>query len=102
MPQCVVLNHELRGDRRAEAQRKGSCSIQLFIRELAHGIGRLTTVPPQEFERACFCFRSVLVRMLGIQLGDGVPRDVRNSFSSRDCSRDINLDGVHAGNMVHD
>jgi hypothetical protein len=35
VPQCVVFNDELRGDRRAEAQREGRRPIQLVIRERA-------------------------------------------------------------------
>ena len=51
VPQCVVLNDELRGDRRAEAQREGRRLIQLVIRERAYCGGGLTTVPAQEFKR---------------------------------------------------
>ena len=35
VPQCMVLNHELRGHRSAEAQREGRCLVQLVIRESA-------------------------------------------------------------------
>jgi hypothetical protein len=98
----VVLNDELRSDRRAETQRKGSCAIQFFIRELAYCGGRLMTVPTQKFERGCLRYRSMLVGMLGIQLGDHIPRDFHNGLAAGDCSRDINFDRVHAGNMVHD
>ena len=98
----MVLNDKLRGDRCAEAERKGSCAIQFFIRERAYGMGRLATVPTQEFERGGLRFLSMLVGVLGIQLGDRIPRDVRNGLPTGDCSCDLNLDRVHAGNMVHD
>ncbi len=60
------------------------------------------TVTTQEFERAGLRFLSMLLGMLGIQLRDRIPRDVRNGLPAGDGSGDINLDRVHAGNMVHD
>jgi hypothetical protein len=36
-----------------------------------------------------------------IQLGDGFPRDVSYRLAAGDCSRQINLDRVGAGDMVH-
>jgi len=57
----VVLNDELRSDRRAETQRKGSCAIQFFIRERAYCGGRLMTVPTQKFERGGLRYLSMLV-----------------------------------------
>jgi hypothetical protein len=55
---------ELRSDRRAETQRKGSCATQFFIREQAYCGGRLMTVPTQEFERGGLRYLSMLVGML--------------------------------------
>ena len=60
------------------------------------------TVPTQELECGGLSYLSMLAGMFGIQLCDGIPRDVRNGLPARDCSCDINLDRVHAGNMVHD
>ncbi len=51
---------------------------------------------------AAFVILGMLVGMLGIQLGDHFPRDVRNGLPAGDCSCDINFDRVDAGNMVHD
>jgi hypothetical protein len=96
----MVFNDELCGDRRPEAQRKWSCAIQFFIRECANCICRFMAVPAQEFERRGFRYLSLLVSVLGIQLGDDIPCDVPNGLPAGDRSRDINLDRVHAGNMV--
>ena len=60
VPQRMVLNDELRGDRRAETQRKGRCPIQFFIRERAYRGGRLTAVPAQEFERGSFRYPRIV------------------------------------------
>src|SRR5262245_24820491 len=51
VPQCVVLNDKLRGNRRAKAQREGSRPVQLLIRERPHRVGRFTAVPAQDCER---------------------------------------------------
>src|SRR5262245_41437170 len=98
----MVLNNELRRDRSTEAQREGRGPIQLFIGERAYRGSRLTTVPPQEFKRSGLCYFCLLLGMLGIQLSNNIPRDIRNSVAASDCAREINLNGVHRGNMVHD
>ena len=51
VPQRVVLDDELRGDSRAQAQREGRGAVQFVIREGAHSGSRLVGVPAQEFER---------------------------------------------------
>ena len=40
--------------------------------------------------------------MFGIQLCDNLPRDIRNRFATGNCSRNVNLDWIHAGNMMND
>jgi hypothetical protein len=102
VPYRVVFNDELRGDRCAEAQGEGRRLVQLFIRERAYRGGRLTTVPTQEFECGGLRYPCLVVGMLRIQLGDNLPRDVRSGLAAGDCSREINLNRVDAGNMVHD
>jgi hypothetical protein len=54
VPQRVVLDGELRGDRRAEAQREWGGAIQFVIREGPHCSSRFAAVPAQEFERCGF------------------------------------------------
>jgi hypothetical protein len=39
--------------------------------------------------------------VLGIQLGDHIPRDI-HSFAAGDGSRDIDLDWIHAGHVMND
>ena len=100
--QCVVLNDELRGDRCAIAQREGRRAIQLVIRKRAYRSGRFTTVPAQEFECDSFRDPRLFVGMLGIQVGDNVPGDVGNGLATGNCPREINLNRIDAGNMMHD
>jgi hypothetical protein len=68
----MVLNDELRGDRRSEAQREGSCAIQFFIRERAYRVGRLSTLPTQELDRGGLMFRvqgSAEIPNVGVLVG---------------------------------
>jgi hypothetical protein len=102
VPQCVILNYELSGDWRAEAQREWRRSIQLFIRERAYRGRGFTTIAAQEFKRRSFCCPSVFLGMLGIYARNNFPGDVRNCLATGDCSRDVNLNRVHEGNMMHD
>src|SRR6266498_4577649 len=98
----MVLNDELRGDRRTEAQREGSRPVQLVIRERAYRGGRLTTVTAQEFERGGLRYTRLVLGVLGVQFGDNLPRDVRNGLAAGDCSREINLNRIDAGDVAHD
>src|SRR5437879_12467408 len=102
MPQRVVLHDELRCDRRGEAQREGSRPVELLIREFANGYGGLPTVLPQEFERGGLRDPRLIAGMLGVHLGDSLPRDTRHGLAAGDCSRQINLNRVDTGNMVDD
>src|SRR5215216_3743086 len=101
MPECVVFNDELRCNRRAVAHREGRRSVQLLIRERANRGGRLAAVPAQEVERCLLCYLCLLLGMLGIQAGDNLPGDVSNSLTAGDCTRQLNLNGVDACNVVH-
>src|SRR5262245_36497951 len=98
----MVLNDELRGDRRAEAQRERRGPVQLVIRERAYRGGRLTTVPAQEFDRGGLRYPNLVMGVPGVQLGDNLPRDVHNGLAAGDCSREINLDRIDAGDVAHD
>ncbi len=93
----MVFNDELRGDRRAKAQREGRCPVQLVIRKLAYRSDRLATVPAQEFERCGLGYSRLVPGMLAIQLGDNLPGDVRNGLAAGDCSRETNLNRVDGG-----
>src|SRR5215472_6261800 len=80
VPERVILNDELRGDRRAETQRKRRRLIQLVIRKCANCRGRLMTVPEQEFERRSSGHLGIFLGMYPVQLGDNSPCDVCNSI----------------------
>lgn len=76
----MVFNDELCGNWRAEAQREGCRAIQFVIRERPDRGSRFTTVPTQEFECGGLRYVCLLVGMLGIQLGDNLPSDIRNGL----------------------
>src|SRR6185369_14394279 len=80
----------------------GSHPVQLFIREDADGGGGLPTVPAQQFESTGLGDACVLLSMFGIDVGDKLPSNLWRSLAAGDGSRQIDLDWVHAGNMVHD
>ena len=98
----MILNNELSGHGGAETQREWCHLVEFFIREVSHSSGGFAAVLPQEFERGSLRHLSVVVSVLGIQLCDGLPRYVRNRPATSDCSGKVNLDRIHAGNMVND
>src|SRR5215469_17014106 len=102
MPHCMVLYNELSRHWRPKTQRERRRVIEFLIREGSHRSGRLTAVLPQEFERGRLRNLSIVLSMFGIQLCDDVPCDIRHGPATGDCSRDINLDWIHGGNMVND
>src|SRR5713226_5130965 len=85
-----------------EAERKGRRAIQLGVAERTHGGGRLLTVAPQEIERFGFLDSRVLACVLGIQLRDDSPSDVGDRLAPRNRSREIYLDRVDTGHVMHD
>src|SRR5690242_10787959 len=102
MPHGMVLNNKLSRHRRAKTQRERGRGVEFLIGEGSHHRGCLAAVLPQEFERGRLRYLSVLQSMFGIQLCDGHPRDIRNGPATGDCSREVNLEWIHAGNMVND
>ncbi len=102
VPQCVVFDYELRSDRCAVAQREGCSLVQLVIGERAHCRRGLTAVLPQEFERGGFADACLLLGVLAIQLSDHVPCNFCDSLAAGDGSRDLNLDRIDAGDVMHD
>ena len=102
MPHCMVLNNKLSRHWRAKTQRERRRVIEVLIREGSHRSRRLPAVLPQEFERGRLQNLNIVLRMFGIQLCDDLPRDIRNRPAAGDYSRDLNLDWIHAGNMVND
>src|SRR5215470_8854927 len=102
VPHCMVFNNELSCHGRTETQRERRRVVEFSIREGSYRSGRLAAVLPQEFERSRLRHLSVVFGMFGIQLCDVLPRDVRNGPATGDCSREVNLDWIHTGNMVND
>jgi hypothetical protein len=102
MPNRVVLQDELRGDRCPEAEREGRRSIQLIIAERADSFRRLATVLAQEIKCNDLRDFGVLTSVVGIQLGDDLPRDIGHRLPAGDRARKIDLDGVDEGDVVHD
>jgi hypothetical protein len=62
----VVLNDELRGDWRAEAQGERRRPIQIVIGKSANCSGRLTTIPAQEFDRVSFGHLGIFLGMFSV------------------------------------
>ena len=102
MPHCMVLDNELCRHRRAKSQRERGRVVEFLIRESSNCRGSPAAVLPQEFERGRLRDLSTVLSMLRIQLRHDLPRDIRNGFATGDGSGDINLDWIHAGNMVND
>src|ERR1700683_4700471 len=102
VPDRMILNDELRGDRRAETQREWGCTIQFFIGELSHRVGVLPAVPAQDFNRGSFGHLGISQGMFSVQLGDSFPGDIRNGLTAGDGPREINLDRLDTANMMHD
>src|SRR5262249_5417399 len=73
-----------------------------IICESAYSCGRLATVPAQEFNCGSPGYSRLIVGMPSIQLGDNIPRDMCNGLAPGDYSRKIDLNGIDAGNMMHD
>jgi hypothetical protein len=97
----VILNDELCCDRRTVAQRDRGRLIQLVITERSHRVCGLSAVLAQKFQRGGLCYPSMLLGMLGIQFGHRIPTDIGYGIAAGDCSRDLNLDRVHAGYVMH-
>src|SRR5215510_6371274 len=102
VPHCVVFNDELSRHRRAVTQRKRSRVVEFLICESSHCNGHGAAVLPQELERTRLRHLSVVPSMFGIQLCNDLPRDILNGPATCDCSRQVHLDWIHAGNMMND
>jgi hypothetical protein len=98
----MVFDNELSGHRRAETQRERCRVVEFLIRESPHRRSRLAAVLPQQAERGGLRNLLIVLSMLRIQLRNDPPRDIRNGPAIGDCSRDINLDWLHGGNMMND
>ena len=79
----------------------GAARSKFLIREFAYSGSSLSAIPAQQFERRSLRDLRPLAGMPGIYLIDNLRGDVRNDLATGDSSRDIDLDWVHAGNMVH-
>ena len=98
----MVLDDELRGDRGTVAERERRRLIQLLIGEPAHCHRRLATVLAQQMERLGLRDLGMVTSVAGIQLGDDLPRDIGHRVPARDGARQVDLDRVDEGDVVHD
>src|SRR5437764_7779534 len=101
MPKGVILDHELRGHWSAKTKGKGSGAIELFVRKCAHCFRSLAAVCPEELEGLKLVDGHVLACMLRVQVGDRLPRNVSDWLAGRDSLSKLDLNGVHARNMMH-
>ena len=84
MPQGVVLDDELRSDRRAEAQREWRCLVEFVIGERSNRAGRITAVFAQQLKRGGLGNPSMFLGVLGIQPGDNLPGNVCDGLAAGD------------------
>jgi len=70
--------------------------------EVPAGGSRLPTILAQQFERVALGDVGVFECMLAVQFCDRLLGDICDGFTASDGSREVNLNGVNAGNMVQD
>jgi hypothetical protein len=95
-----MTNCEIIGAPQTQGKRCGL--VQHFICERAYCGGSFATVPSQEFQRSGLRELRMFARVLGIQFGNRFPGHVRHRPAAGGGPREIYLDRVHTGNMVHD
>src|SRR5512143_2669580 len=70
---CVILEHELAGQRSVGVERDKRCAIQLLVAEAANDPFGRTAVELQTLECGVLCDSVVFLRMVGVELMDDIP-----------------------------
>lgn len=101
VPQGVILDDELSSYRCAKAQRKWRGAIQFIVSKGTYRGGCLTAVSAQQFESGGLGHFRMFAGVVCIELGDRLPGNIHDRLTGSDGSRYIDLDGIHAGDVVH-
>jgi hypothetical protein len=96
----MVLNDELSRNRSAITQREGRRPIQLFIREVTHGVRSLVAVSPQKLQGIGLCHSRMISSVARIHFSYNFIRDVRDRVATGDRSSQFDFDRVNAGHVV--
>src|SRR5437868_8006339 len=99
VPQRVVLNDELSGNRRAEAQREWCGLVQLIVGKLTNSSGSGAAVAAQEFQRSGLRHACLLASMIGVQVRNNIPCYFGNSLAGGDDLRQVNFYRVNGCNV---
>ena len=102
VPNRVVLEHELAGERRIGVERHGGGPIELLVAESPDRSRGCRAVAPKQIERRVSRNGVVLSCVPGIHLVDDVPGHSRHWFAFGKRLRQLNLQRVHGGDVMHD
>ena len=102
MPDGVILEHELARERRVIAERHRGRAIEVFVPECPNGRCRSRAVETEQIQRCRLRDGVVLHGVPCVHLVDSAPGHARHRLSCGDRLRDLNLQRVHAGDVVHD
>lgn len=102
VPNGVIFEHELARERRVGVERHRSGLRQLRVRERPDGGCRSQAVLLQQCDGGFPCDVGVLRCMTRVHLVDSGHRDAGDGLAVRNGHRELNLERVHAGDMMHD
>src|SRR5258705_3113242 len=102
MSDCMILEHELGGDRGITVERCWSSAIELIVAQSADRGSRRGAVASEQFERSLSPDGRVLLRVPGIHCVDVVASYALDRLSGRDLLRQLDLDRIDGGDVVND
>ena len=102
MPHGVILEKELARQRGVRVERHRSSSIKLLIAQRADRGRGGRAVLPEEIQRRLFRHRVIVPGVRGIDLVHLFRRDAHNRLASGEYLRQLNLQRIHAGDVMDD
>ena len=102
VPDGVILEHELAGERRIGIERHWGRLRELFVRERAKRGRSCRAVFLEQLDGGFSGDVRILGRMTGVHLVDVGHRHAGYRLAFRDGQRELNFERVHAGDVVHD
>ena len=100
MAHRMILKYELAGERSIAIERHGRGAIQIFIAKSTYCRGRRSTVVCQQGERGFLRNAVILFRVVAVHRVDGVPGHAGDWLAGSQQLREVDLDRVHAGNVI--